>query len=404
MADPQKPEETLGRYTLLRKLGQGGMGEVHLAEDPTLRRQVALKVLPYQLVQDGERRSRFLREARAAAALRHPNITTIYEIGDADGRDFLAFEYVDGKTLQEAIEGRRLSIGELIDLAAPLADAIAYAHQEGIVHRDIKPDNVMLTARGEPKLLDFGLAKVKSGESWASSQESVELTRSGALVGTPSAMSPEQVLGKPVDERSDIFSFGSLLYRMASGKSPFSGDNLMEVVNAVVNEDPAPLSELRSDLSPDFVAVVERALQKDPEKRYRSMGELAADLRHLDRKATSLVWTRKERRPKKRSSLTLGSVGALVLLVLVFVFDLGSVRSMLTARGSSAIRSIAVLPLENLSGDPSQEVLADGMTEALITELGRPGSSASSRAVPSCGTRRARWPFRTSPRSCGSTR
>lgn len=311
----EAPDRTLGRYTVLRKLGQGGMGEVHLARDPRLNRDVALKVLLPQVVADPGRRRRLLREARAAAALKHPNITTIYEIGEAEGRDFLAFEYVEGPTLEEAVAGKRLSLRELIELCGPLADALAYAHDQGVIHRDIKLDNVMLTDRGEPKLLDFGLAKQSDDGSWSGSEsESSIFPSGGALMGTPSVMSPEQVLGKPMDERGDVFSFGVLLYHLATGRSPFKRSTLMETIQAIVSDEPVPLAELRPDLASGFASVVERALRKDPAERYPNMGELAGDLRHLDRKAASI---RVKQRGEQRSRRP--PLGALLLVVFVIV-------------------------------------------------------------------------------------
>jgi len=312
MAGSEEPEQTLGPYIILRKLGEGGMGEVHLARDPRLNRDVALKVLLPQVVADPERRKRLLREARAAAALKHPNITTIYEIGEADGRDFLAFEFVEGPTLGEAVAGKRLTMTELIELGRPLADALAYAHDQGVIHRDIKLDNVMLTERREPKLLDFGLAKLNDEGSWTGEDADTSALHSGGgLIGTPSAMSPEQIMGRPVDERGDVFSFGSLLYQLAAGRKPFGRATMMETIHAVVDEQPESLAELRPDLSSDFVAVVEKALRKDPDERYQNMGELAADFRHLDRKAASLLLKRKgKRRPKRRP------LGTLVVIVI----------------------------------------------------------------------------------------
>lgn len=313
MSESEVPERTLGRYTILRKLGQGGMGEVHLARDPQLGREVALKVLSSQVVRDDERRSRFLREARAAAALKHANITTIYEIGESDGLHFLAFEYVEGPTLKEAVAGRTLSMSKLLDLAVPLADALAYAHGRGVIHRDVKLDNVMLTERGQPKLLDFGLAKVQHEGSWTGDSRDSTTISSGALMGTPAAMSPEQVMGKRVDARTDVFSFGILLYELAGRERPFRRGSLLETINAVVNEEPRSLSELRPDLPDDFVAIVERALRKEPGERYQDMGELAAELRRLDRRATSILLKGKRKRRRKRRP-----VGVILAVAILF--------------------------------------------------------------------------------------
>src|SRR5262245_6579051 len=224
-----EPLHRLGPYTLLSKIGAGGMGEVYLARDPRLERDVAIKLLPQALRGDPQRRLRFLREARAVAKLTHPHITAIHDVGESDGHDFIAFEYVDGRTLADLLAERRPSLEELVDLALPLADAIAYAHERGVLHRDIKPNNVMVTSRGQPKLLDFGLAKrLEEGDAAKGKQASM-LTEEGVICGTPKAMSPEQALGHAVDARSDIFSFGSLLHEMATGRPAFAGATPMGV-------------------------------------------------------------------------------------------------------------------------------------------------------------------------------
>ena len=281
--------DTLGAYELLRLLGKGGMGEVHLARDTKLDREVALKLLPAELAGDAERRARFLREARAAAALNHPNITMILEVGEDGGRDYISQEYLEGQPLNELLAERKLSLAELATLAAPLADALAYAHERGVIHRDLKPANVIVTSRGDPKLLDFGLAKMLQEEQQEAlgDQQSTTLTISGAIFGTPTAMSPEQALGKPVDARSDVFSFGALLYEMATAKPGFLGATAQETLDRVLHAEPEPLERLRRDLPSDFVALVNKALRKNPAERYQSMAEMAADLRHFKRQTDS---------------------------------------------------------------------------------------------------------------------
>jgi len=268
----------LGPYTLIRELGAGGMGEVHLAHDSRLGRDVAIKILPEALAADPERRTRLLREARAAAALNHPNIATIYDVGEADGRDYVAFERIEGQTLHEVLATRALGIAEVLAIALPLADALAYAHAQGVIHRDVKTANVMLTARGAPKLLDFGLAKFEQAQDLG---QPADLPVSGVIVGTPGAMSPEQAQGKPVDARSDVFSFGSLLYELIARRPAFQGGTVLEVVAAVLRDHPAPLGQVRPDVPPALVAIVERALRKDPGERYASMRELLADLERV---------------------------------------------------------------------------------------------------------------------------
>ncbi len=366
MTEPNPAGQSLGPYAIVRKLGQGGMGEVFLARDPRLGREVALKVLPEELVADPERRSRFLREARAAAALKHPNITTIYEVGETNGRDYIAFEYVEGPTLQQRIAERRLGLSELSELAVPLADALAYAHGRGVVHRDLKAANVMLTEHGLPKLLDFGLAKVLH-ES-VKKEKTTTLTLSGAIFGTPGAMSPEQALGRTVDERSDVFSFGSLLYEMASGRPAFSGTTVMETMDAVIHAEPESLARSRRDLPPDFLAIVEKALRKDPAERYQHMADLAADLRHFKRKTDSGLVPPREAARGRRPWL----VGAVALPVLALAAALW--WSKLAAddpgtAGAAALgpaRTVGVLGFENLS-DPADERHVGRMLMGLIT-------------------------------------
>ena len=286
---------TLGPYSLIRCLGTGGMGEVWLASDPRLARNVALKLLASHIEEDAELRQRFLREARAVAALNHPNITTIHEVGEAEGRHYIAFEYIDGQTLAEIMAERRLSPTEVLEFASSIAGALEHAHGQGIVHRDLKPGNVMVTQRKLVKVLDFGLAKVfGSSPARAGSGDDLSLTRSHAVFGTPRAMSPEQALGREVDPRSDIFSLGSLIYEMASGRSPFVRETAMETIDAVIHAEPPALAGLQPDVAPGLAALVERAMQKDPHERYSTMAELIADLQ----RTTAGRRTRRVRGPR----------------------------------------------------------------------------------------------------------
>jgi len=278
---PAAPPETLGSYELRRFLGRGGMGEVYLAYDPRLDREIALKVLPEELADDPVRRERFLREARAVAALDHPSIATLHEIGRAHGRDYLAFEYLAGGGLDQLPAKRAPTAAELIDWGLTIAEALAFAHAKGIVHRDLKPANVMLSELGRPKLLDFGLAKVLRQEE--DEGDTSLLTREGDVLGTPAYMSPEQALGRAVDVRSDVFSFGTLLYRLASGGEPFGGNTPFEVLDSVVHDEPRPLAQLRPDLPEGFLAVVAKAMRKPVEERYQHMSEAVVDLRRVKR-------------------------------------------------------------------------------------------------------------------------
>ena len=371
---PHVPDSTrLGPYTLLSKLGQGGMGEVHLAHDSRLERKVAIKLLPDNLRADPERRTRFLREARAVAQLSHPNITQIFDVGEAEGRDYIALELVEGRTLQERMAERPLTLAELVELALPLADAIAYAHERGIVHRDLKPANVMVTPRGHAKLLDFGLAKIlHEGSQAPPAKQSTTLTMQGAIFGTPGAMSPEQALGKSIDARSDIFSFGSLLYEMAAGRPAFQGATAMEVMDAVIHRQPDPLGRLRPDLPLEFVVCVGKALRKEPGERYQTMNDLAADLRHWKRTTDSGLVS-----PAAGHG---GKPIVLAALALLALGGLGWVGWRLTHGETGtplvaiARRSLAVLPFTNLGGSPEDASFAVGLHSDVVTRLAKIGS------------------------------
>jgi TolB-like protein/Tfp pilus assembly protein PilF/predicted Ser/Thr protein kinase len=368
-------ERRLGPYTLLEKLGQGGMGEVHLASDSRLERKVAIKLLPEELRAEPERRVRFLREARAVAQLSHPNITQIFEVGEVDGRDFIAFELVDGRTLQERIAERPFSLAEIVDLALPLADAIAYAHERGIVHRDLKAANVMVTSRGHAKLLDFGLAKIlHEGSNAPQSKQTTTLTMQGAIFGTPSAMSPEQALGKAIDSRTDVFSFGSLLYEMSAGRAAFRGTTVMEVMDAVIHREPDPLGRLRADLPAEFVACVAKALRKAPGERYQTMNDLAADLRHFKRVTDSGLVPPAQARGGQRIAI---AASAIVSLAIAGWFGWRAMRSApASAPAAVAIerRALAVLPFTNLGGSADDATFSAGLHSDVLTRLAKIGS------------------------------
>ncbi len=269
---------TVGHYRIVRLLGSGGMGEVYLADDTKLGRQIALKVLPPELTADAGRRERFEREARAVAALNHPSIVTLHSIDQADATPFLTMEYVDGKALGELIPKSGMPLDRLLKIAIPLADAVGAAHQRGILHRDLKPANVMVTADGRVKVLDFGLAKLQEDVKATEALPTQELTGEGRIVGTVAYMSPEQAEGKAVDQRSDVFALGVLLYELATGQRPFTGDTSLSVLSAILKDAPRPVAELRPDLPRDFARIVKRALNKDPEERYQSAKDLRNDL------------------------------------------------------------------------------------------------------------------------------
>ncbi len=279
----------LGHYRIERLLGTGGMGEVYLADDIRLGRRVALKVLSATLAGDPDRRERFEREARAAAALNHPNIVTIHSVEEEGGVPFLTLELIDGKTLAELIPEGGLSLDRVLELGIPLTDAVGAAHQRGITHRDLKPANVMVTTDGRLKVLDFGLAKVKEEARLAAEEgmATAALTGDGRIVGTVAYMSPEQAEGKPVDQRSDVFSLGIMLYEMATGARPFGGDTHMSTLSAIIKDTPKSLNEVRPGLPRELWKIINRCLAKDVEDRYQTAKDLRNDLRALKNELTS---------------------------------------------------------------------------------------------------------------------
>jgi serine/threonine protein kinase len=271
--------KTIAQYRLLEELGRGGMGSVFKAVDTQLDRTVVVKVLLDERVNDEESRRRFLREARLASALDHPNICTIFEVQHVDGRSFIAMQFVEGKTLKAAIARRPLPTPSLLSIALQVADALTMAHDRGIIHRDIKPQNIMITPRGQVKVLDFGLAK---GLSVPGSRDAEpDLTEAGSPLGTPSYMAPEQIRGERVDRRADIFAFGALLYEMATGGKAFSGKYPVDVLHAVCNTEPPPIAAANRDAPPGLQAIVDRALAKEPHRRYASMSDLLSDLKAI---------------------------------------------------------------------------------------------------------------------------
>ncbi len=363
---------TLGHYEIVSLLGAGGMGEVYRARDTKLDRIVALKILPAEVAADRERMRRFILEAKAASALNHPNVAHIYGIGVAEGVGFIAMEYLEGQSLAARIAGHPLDPAEVVELGIQMADALAEAHSRGITHRDIKPANVMLTPRGQVKLLDFGLAKLNrlGGQETDSKLDTLTRTARGVAIGTLPYMSPEQALGRDVDHRSDLFSLGSVLYELATGRRPFSGMNASETLDLILHAQPRAISHSNRDVSGELERIVGKCLEKDRERRYQSARELLVDLENLKRDlalgSAARTVSQEKRRwlPMPRYSLPISALVVLVAAALGFLL-----LNRTPSAVSPEIRSLAVLPLVNLSGDPAQEYFADGMTEALISNL-----------------------------------
>ena len=368
------------------------MGEVYLAEDTQLDRKVAIKFLPADSSADERAKNRLLREARAAARLDHPNICSIHEVSEENNRNFIVMQYVEGETLARRLQRKPLDWREALGVAIQVADALSEAHLRGVIHRDIKPSNVVITARGQAKVMDFGLAKVISDATQVNSDAITEafLTEHGTVVGTVPYMSPEQVQGETVDARSDVFSFGAVLYEIVGGQKAFTGKSAAATFSAILSIEPPPLARYAPDVPAELERIAGKCLEKNRERRYQTMRDVLTDLENLQKNqspktserdnetATTRVrpasTDRRERFPRRLTSrFAMVSYGVALLLVIgVAVYALKFRGSSVTT--ASEIKSLAVIPLDNLSGDPGQDYLADGMTEALITELSKIGS------------------------------
>ena len=364
-----RPGDKLGAFEVLDPLGSGGMGEVYRAHDVRLQRHVALKLLPPAHAGDDEARARLLREARAAAALNHPHICTIYEVGEADGQVYIAMELVDGQPLDRCIPAQGLPASTVHDYARQVVDAVAHAHASGILHRDLKTSNIMVTSDGRVKVLDFGLAKrtAVADPAAATTGAVTMVSRPGRITGTLAYMSPEQLRGQPATAASDVWGLGVVLHEMAAGERPFEGQTSFEVASAILEQPPRSLPPRVPD---DLRTIVARALAKDPARRYRSAVELRAALESTSPGEASLIRPTRVRLPAViRRRPRIASAVALVLAV-ALLYGTGVARRLLGTR-APAVTSIAVLPLENISNEPDEEHLASGIQAGLISELAR---------------------------------
>ena len=411
------PQTQLGRYEIRSLLGAGGMGEVYLAQDTSLNRKVALKVLPVDVAANADRMRRFKQEATAAASLNHPNIAHIYEIGEASGFNFIAMEYIDGSTLRVKIHHDNTDLSKLLRVLQHAAEGLAKAHDAGIVHRDLKPDNIMITADGHAKVLDFGLAKLIERETTSSSEEPTILQHStpGLILGTLGYMSPEQAQGKTreIDHRSDIFSFGCILFEAITQQKAFTGKDQIDVLNKIIREPATPIAAYAPDAPADLQRIVRRCLAKDPEERYQNIKDVAIELKEVRHELqerdteTSVpsvasagseartVWKSETTRVQSQPATTAAAsgsattrassaefivneirrhktatiIGALVVLIVAGAVVFG-VRNYLHAKSTEvAVESIAVLPFMNQNKDQSAEWISDGLTESIINNL-----------------------------------
>jgi serine/threonine-protein kinase len=371
-------EQTVSHYRIVEKVGEGGMGVVYRAHDDRLNRDVALKFLPAELDKDENARFLLIREARTASALNHPNICTIYDVGDADGKSYIVMEFVHGRSLAEQIPEGGLPTETVIRYGEQIADAMAHAHEHGVIHRDLKTANVIIMPGGRVKVLDFGLAKhLTPGEITLKTQSISTLTSEGAIVGTMHYMAPELFRGEPADARSDIWALGVVLYEMANGKRPFRGRTSYELSSMILH-DTAPA--LRENVPAGLRAVIEHCLAKEPAQRYQHASEVRAALEALRTnsavipasalQASAILPAAETRRPRLRNAVLVSLAAVALLVIAALVWKLVEVKWRgPRGVGAGSIQSLAVLPLENLTGDPKQDYFADGMCDALITEL-----------------------------------
>jgi serine/threonine protein kinase/Flp pilus assembly protein TadD len=357
---PLMKNTLVGHYRIVEKIGAGGMGEVYLAEDARLKRQVALKFLPQYMATDAGARARFAREAQAVAALKHPNIVTIYEVSEYRERPFFAMECCEGKPLRDLIQEQELTLNEIINLATQICEGLQEAHDAGIIHRDIKPSNIILDKKGRPKILDFGLAAVEGGE---------KLTATGSTFGTLDYMSPEQAEGRKLDARSDLFSFSVVLYEMITGKRPFAGDSKEAVIKSILLDAPKPLAKYRTGVPEGFQQVIDRALDKNVETRYQSAADMLADLKQFGQSAEFKISSRLSRSFPGRFRRILVPGLVLIVALLIFILKPWKLEISPEQEAVASVDRLAVMYFNNLA-DPSDSLkLGEIATNLLITDL-----------------------------------
>ncbi len=371
--------QSISHYRILSQIGKGGMGEVYLAQDTKLGRKVALKLLPAQFTQDAERVRRFEREARAASALNHPNIITIYEIGENAGRHFIATEFIEGQTLRELMAGEKMSLNVALDTAAQVVNALGAAHAAGVVHRDIKPENIMLRPDGLVKVLDFGLAKLTERQAVAIDTQAPTVpgstTEPGVVMGTARYMSPEQARGLEVDERSDIFSLGVVIYEMIAGHAPFTGATTSDVIVSILEKEPPPLRSSAPEIPEELELIVASALRKDREERYQTIKDLQTDLKNLKLEPASVEAAKSSASNifpwgDWRAGRRVFVVSALLIALAVSCSYFWISSKTKQTQTGLVVRSIAVLPFKPLVASARDEILELGMADTLITKLG----------------------------------